>query len=106
MELDKIKELEAKVILEAENAIKAIYDKYDSEMVKLISEQLPKGYTLVNGNGMCIVYDEKGNEVETGSAWSPHLVSLNPILAELSNLQYSNEHQGSFFIPLKIEGSK
>ena len=65
MNISKIKALDNKVNREAEKFLKALYKKYNKQMNDLISEVVPKGEVLTNGNGISILETKE----RSGKAW-------------------------------------
>lgn len=105
MNTRKIMALHNKVEKEAQKAIDAIYKSYNKEMNDLIASEIPKGETLLSGNGQNILCDKDGNELRSGCAWATSNnddVQLN----KLAYLQYNNEFYAGFFISQEIKGTK
>ena len=99
MKTNKIAALEKKVKKEVQRAIDAIYKKYDKKMIALIAEQIPKGKTMVCGNGIASVGEESGRAwgIEQGE---------NDQLNYIASLQYVQSYEGGFEIPSEIKSSK
>lgn len=103
MNLKTIKAIERKAAKEAEKSLKLIYAKYNKEINKALANQIPKGQTLINGNGISLLVDEKGNEIKIGKAWG---ISEDEKLYYIATLQYSINFSEGFRIKNKIKGNK
>lgn len=99
MKTSKIERYEKKVQKEVQRAIDAIYKKHSKAIVNLIAEQIPKGKSMVCGNGMAIVGKESGR------AWGT-TDGENEALNYIASLQYKKEYLGVFNIPLKIKSAQ
>lgn len=102
MKINKIVAYEKKVQREVQKAINAIYKKHNRVLIDLIAEQIPKGKTMICGNGMAIIGEE------TGRAWRNLKIDAdeNKVLNHISSLQYTREFRGGFNIPNKIKSKQ
>lgn len=106
MKIAEITKLKNKAIKEAQREVDKIFSKYSKLIVAEIENQIPKGQTLRSGNGMCMIEDEKGNEVAYGNSWSV-TAETSPKMDKISDLQYGTDNddiQGNFLIPDVIYG--
>ena len=86
MKTKEIYSLQKKARKEAQIEIDKIYKKYSKEINKAIREEIPKGQTLISGNGMCTLYDENDKKLKTGRIWG--MGHSDKQLGFLSALQY------------------
>ena len=105
MNTRKIFALNSKVEKEAQKAVDKIYKKYSKELNKLIANQIPVGYKIIMGNGICTIYDSENNKIDSGKGWG-RFPGNNLDLDRLSSLQYSDEIMGSFELETELAGTK
>lgn len=106
MKTNKIKALEKKVLREVKQTINAIYKKHNKELVSLIAEQIPKGKSMICGNGMAIVTDNKSSlNDKIGRAWGTE-PGDNEDLNYIASLQYWQKYRGCFTIPNRIKSKQ
>jgi hypothetical protein len=103
MNLKTIKAIERKAEKEAEKAVKRIYAKYNKELHTALANMIPKGETLISGNGICIHEDKNGNDKASGKAWG---LAKDEQLDYIASLQYYVVINGGFVIDHKIKGNK
>lgn len=103
MRIGEITKLQNKAAREAQKEINKVFRKYSKLIVAEIENQLPKGWTLLSGNGIIIIQDQDGNEVKNVSSWQVVGKTYDK-LSKLSNLQYNTELYGGFNIPYIIQG--
>lgn len=122
MDITKIKAIHEKAKAEAEAAIEAIYEKYNQELVDAVAELIPVGFQLgsVNGCNRLMkdgefvtedgdVCESKSDEVGSSLSYfkvANGLVDLEEGFGYLATLQYSDEFNGAFSIPMYIDGTK
>ena len=99
IKLCAIKALQRKCNKEAQQAMDAVFKKYNAEMVELIEAQIPNGHTIEMVNGMVIMRKGK-KHIRTGKAWG--FGSDNIDLDRLAILQYPTEFRGCFMLPEKL----
>lgn len=100
MKLGAIKALDKKVRKEAQQALNAVYKKYNAEMAELIKAQIPEGHRVDMFNGM--VFLSKGKkQVRNGKAWGFETENLD--LDYIGSLQYTQEFKAGFTLPDKIK---
>lgn len=104
MKLSKIKKLELKAINEAQIAVDKIFEKYSKLITDEIANELPKGTSLISGNGIAILCDETGEKYNSGRAWG--INKGDSKLEYLANLQYATEILGMFEINLEINSNQ
>ncbi len=109
MNLSKVKKIHNKAKNEAEAAVKAIYAKYEQELIDAIAEQVPVGLQLGSANGSSQIMKDgeftgKGASVINLTKWING--GFEKSYMYLAELQYSDEFQGAFYLPMFIDGKK
>lgn len=108
MNISKIEKLKNQAIKEAQIEIDKIFKKYSSMINEEIALQIPKGQTLLSGNGICVITNKKMEELRSGSAWSK-FKAYDKSMDFLAELQYStniSELSGTINIKHSIAGKK
>ena len=106
MKVQEINKLKKKAIKEAQKEVDKIFSKYSKLIVEEIANQIPKGQKLHSWNGIAMLVDAEGNELQKGITWS-RTAEYNQKMEALSELQYGTDNddiQGNFNIPDVIEG--
>ena len=106
MNIKEIKRIHTKAKSEAQRAIHKVYKKYQKELVKAIAEQVPKGLELGNINGLNrLIKDGEMIEDSGATAWTRDAETSRGF-GYVALLQYADELEGYFDIPMHIKGRK
>jgi len=103
---DKIVKLRLEAIEEAKVEAEKVMVKYSKTIRNELKKSLPKGHTMVFGNGCAFEHDENGNEVSFGRAWGTDNGNLDELCTLLGHMQYSLDYRDDFIISFDIKNIK
>jgi len=100
---EKITKLRLEAIEEARVVAQAVIDKHSKIIHDELKKSLPKGHTMVFGNGCTFEHDENGNEVSFGRAWGADNGNLDELGSLLGHMQYALDYHDDFRISFDIK---
>lgn len=106
MNTTRIKQLRNQAVKEAQIEVDRIFKKYSELICNEIAAQIPKGQTLLSGNGLCQIVDRDKNEIRNNSIRSKMYDKEMNYLAELQYSTDSSELSGTVTIRQIIAGKK
>lgn len=103
---DKIFKLRLEAIEEAKIEAQKVMVKHSEIIRDELKKSLPKGHTMVFGNGCTFIHDENGEELAFGRAWGTDNDDLDELCTLLGHMQYSLDYRDDFRISFDIENIK